>query len=106
MTGDPDVTELLIDWRQGNSAALDQLLPIVYEELHRVARAQLRREHAGHSLQATALVHDVYLRLLNINRLTVEGRAHFLAIAARLMRQILVDHARRKHSSKRGGDVS
>ena len=77
----------------------------MYDELRKVARGQLRREPAGHSLQATALVHEVYLRLVNVDQMTIEGRAHFLAVAARLMRQILVDHARRKRASKRGGDV-
>jgi RNA polymerase sigma factor (TIGR02999 family) len=75
----------------------------VYAELRKVAGAQLRRERAGHSLQATALVHEVYLRLVNVNRMTMESRAHFMAVAARLMRQILVDHARRKLAGKRGG---
>ena len=74
--------------------------------LRRIARAQLRGEHAGHSLQATALVHEAYLRLVKVDRMTIDGRPHFLAIAARLMRQILVDHARRKRAAKRGADVT
>lgn len=98
-----DVTALLIEWRQGDAAALERLVPLVYAELRKVARAQLRREQAGHSLQATALVHEVYLRLVNVDRMTIENRAHFMAVAARLMRQILVDHARRRLAGKRGG---
>jgi RNA polymerase sigma factor (TIGR02999 family) len=99
-----DVTVLLGEWRQGDRAALDRLIPLVYAELRKLARAHLRRELAGHSVQATALVHEVYLRLVNVDRMTVDGRAHFMAIAARLMRQILVDRARRKFAGKRGGD--
>jgi RNA polymerase sigma factor (TIGR02999 family) len=99
----PDVTALLIEWCQGDALALERLIPLVYADLRRMARARLRREQAGQSLQATAIVHEVYLRLVNINRMTMESRAHFMAVAARLMRQILVDHARRKLASKRGG---
>jgi RNA polymerase sigma factor (TIGR02999 family) len=98
-----DVTALLIEWRQGDAAALERLVPLVYAELKRVAGAQLRHEQAGHSLQATALVHEVYLRLVNVDRMTFESRAHFMAVAARLMRQILVDRARRRFAGKRGG---
>jgi RNA polymerase sigma factor (TIGR02999 family) len=102
-TGPPDdVSALLAEWRGGDPVALDRLLPLVYADLRRVARAHLRREQAGHSLQATALVHETYLRLVNAGRLRLENRAHFLAIAARLMRQVLVDHARRRHAHKRG----
>ena len=75
------------------------------DELRRVARGHLRREHVGHSLEATALVHEVYLRLVNVDRMTIDGRAHFLVLAARLMRQILVDHARRRAAIRRVGDV-
>jgi RNA polymerase sigma factor (TIGR02999 family) len=103
MTKQHDATDLLIDWRGGSAEALERLVPLVYDELKRVARGQLRREHLGHSLQATALVHEVYLRLVNVDQMTVDGRAHFLALAVRPMRQILVDHARRKQASKRGG---
>jgi RNA polymerase sigma-70 factor, ECF subfamily len=98
-----DVTALLLDWRRGDAVALERLLPLVYADLRKVARAHLRREQAGHSLQATALVHEVYLRLVGLDRLRVESRTHFMAVAARLMRQILVDHARRKRAGKRGG---
>jgi RNA polymerase sigma factor (TIGR02999 family) len=97
------ITNLLLDWRRGNRAALDQLLPLVYEELRRIAGARLRQEAAGHTIQATALVHEAYVRLVDLNRLSVTDRTHFFAIAARLMRQILVDHARRRLSDKRGG---
>lgn len=101
-----EVTELLRSWRRGDIAALDQLVPLVHAELRRVARAHIRREGAGHTLQATALVHEVYLRLVGIDRLTLNDRTHFFAVAARLMRQILVDHARRKRANKRGGAVT
>ncbi len=97
------VTKLLLDWRRGERAALDQLLPLVYDELRRVAQARLRQEPANPTIQATALVHEVYVRLVDLNRLTLSDRAHFFAVAARLMRQILVDHARRKRADKRGG---
>jgi RNA polymerase sigma factor (TIGR02999 family) len=99
----PDVTALLVKWREGDSDALDALIPIVYADLRRIARARLRGEPVGHPLQTTALVHEVYLRLVDVERLTFENRAHFFALAARLMRQILVDHARRQRSAKRGG---
>jgi RNA polymerase sigma factor (TIGR02999 family) len=101
-----EVTGLLLSWRQGDPAALDRLVPLVYDELLRVARGHLRREPPGHSLQATALVHEVYLRLVDVDRMTVKGRTHFIAVAAKLMRQILVDHARRKRADKRGGGVT
>lgn len=101
-----EVTNLLLDWRRGNRAALDELLPLVYNELRRVARARLRDEPDGHTLQATALVNEAYVRLVDLNQLSVTDRTHFFAIAARLMRQILVDHARRKRSEKRGGGAA
>lgn len=101
-----DVTGLLLSWRQGDAAALDRLVPLVYDELRRVARRNLRREQAGHALQATALVHEVYLRLVDVDRLTLKNRTHFFALSARLMRQILVDHARRQHAGKRGGGAT
>lgn len=97
------VTELLLKWRTGDSTALDHLIPIVYRELHHIASARLRGEPQDQSLQATALVHEVYLRLIEVNRLSFENRAHFFALAARLMRQIVVDHARRRRAAKRGG---
>jgi RNA polymerase sigma factor (TIGR02999 family) len=101
-----DVTELLLSWRQGDAEALDRLVPVVYDELRRVARRHLRREQPGHALQATALVHEVYLRLVDVERLTLKNRTHFFAVAAKLMRQILVDHARRQHAGKRGGGAT
>jgi RNA polymerase sigma factor (TIGR02999 family) len=101
-----DVTALLRSWRQGDGAALDQLVPLVHAELRRVARSRIRREGPGHTLQATALVHEVYLRLVSIDQLTLNDRTHFFAVAATLMRQILVDHARRKRAAKRGGALT
>ena len=103
---DRDVTELLINWRLGDKAALDALISLVYRELRGVAAARLRGERAGCSLQTTALVHETYLRLVDLNRLKLENRTHFFAIAARLMRQILVDHARRAEADKRGGSLT
>jgi RNA polymerase sigma factor (TIGR02999 family) len=100
-----DVTDVLLDPRR-DPGALDRIVPIVYEELRRVARAHFGREAPNHTLQPTALVHEVYMRLVNVDRMTIESRAHFLAVAARLMRQVLVDHARRKRSDKRGGGVT
>ena len=97
-----NVTELLLSWGQGDTEALDRLVPLVYDDLRRVARGHLRRERPGHSLQATALVHEVYLRLVDVDRMTLKSRTHFFALSARLMRQILVDHARRQRASKRG----
>ena len=101
-----EVTELLRSWRQGDAAALDRLIPLVHSELRRVARSHFRREHPGHTLQATALVHEAYLRLVAMDRMTLNDRTHFFAVAARLMRQILVDHARRKRADKRGKGVT
>jgi RNA polymerase sigma factor (TIGR02999 family) len=100
------VTELLLSWGQGDTASLDRLVPLVYDELRRVARRHLRGESPGHALQATALVHEVYLRLVDVDRMTLTSRAHFFGVAARLMRQILVDHARRQHAEKRGGGAT
>ena len=103
MSIEPDVTDILL---QQDERGLERIVPILYDELKRVARAQLAHESRNHTLQPTALVHEAYLRLVNIDRMTVEGRAHFLGLAARLMRQILVDHARRKRADIRGGDVT
>jgi RNA polymerase sigma factor (TIGR02999 family) len=102
----PDVTELLLSWRQGDTAALDRLVPLVYDELRRVARRHLRGESPGQALRATALVHEVYLRLVDVDRMTLTSRAHFFGVAATLMRQILVDHARRQRAGKRGGGAT
>ena len=101
-----DVTDLLLSWRQGDAQAFDRLVPLVYDELRRVARRHLRREQPGHALQATALVHEVYLRLVDVDRLTLKNRTHFFSIAAKLMRQVLVDHARRQQAGKRGGGAT
>ena len=103
---DQDVTKLLADWRQGDQVALARLIPIVYQELRRVASARLRNEGPNHSLQTTALVHEAYLRLVGLDRIMLQNRAHFFAMAARLMREILVDHARRKNAVKRGGGIA
>ena len=98
-----DITMLLDDWGRGNHHALDELLPLVYAELRRIAQRQLRRERAGHSLQPTALVHEAYLRLVDQKRVDWRNRAHFFGVSAQIMRRILVDHARRHGASKRGG---
>lgn len=96
------VTELLEKWKAGNEAALDALLPLVYNELRHVAHRYLRRERPGHTLQSAALVHEAYLRLKQQASHRFENRAHFLAISAQLMRQILVEYARRRNAAKRG----
>jgi RNA polymerase sigma factor (TIGR02999 family) len=98
-----NVTGMLLTWGQGDRAADSRLLAVVYEDLRRVARRRLRAERAGHSLAPTALVHEAYLRLVDLRRVRWQNRAQFFAIAARLMRQILVDHARAHEAAKRGG---
>ena len=98
-----EVTLLLQGWRSGDRKALDALLPLVYEELRRLAHFQLQRERQDHTLQTAALVHEAYLRLFGLNPPQWESRTHFFAIAAQLMRQILVDYARRHMAAKRGG---
>jgi RNA polymerase sigma-70 factor, ECF subfamily len=100
-----DATELLRAWSEGDQSALNELVPLVERELHRLARAYMRRERQGHSLQATALVNEVFLRLAHTANLRLRDRAHFVGIAARLMRQVLVDHARSRGYGKRGGGV-
>ncbi len=97
------VTELLADLSAGEREALDELLPIVYDELRIIAHRQLRGERSGHTLGTTALVHEAYLKLVNINRMTWRDRAHFFAVSARAMRRILVDYAIMKKARKRGG---
>jgi len=99
----PDVTQLLISWREGDPNAPAKLMPLVYEELRRRARDYLRSERADHTLQPTALVHEAYLRMVDEKNVSWEGRAHFYGIAARVMRRILVDHARAHNTQKRGG---
>ncbi len=102
----PDVTQLLLAWRQGDPAALDRLLPRVYGALRRLAHARMRAEKPGcQTLQTTALVHEAYLRLVDGTQVRWQGRAHFYAVCARLMRRILVDRARARGAQKRGGDV-
>jgi RNA polymerase sigma-70 factor (ECF subfamily) len=96
-----DISEMLLAWSAGRQDALDQLTPIVYDELRRLARRYMRRERAGHTLQTTALVHEAYTRLVDYNRMQWQSRAHFFGVAAQLMRRILVEHARR-HNLKRG----
>ena len=100
-----EVTQLLQGWRDGDSRALDALLPLVYKELRRLAHFQLRRERPDHTLRSAALVHEAYLRLVGISVPQWESRTHFFAIAAQLMRQILVDYARRHRAAKRGASV-
>jgi RNA polymerase sigma factor (TIGR02999 family) len=100
------VTKLLVAWRGGNAEALDRLAPLVYAELHRIAHRYMRDERPNHPLQTTALVHEAYLRLIDINRVDWESRNHFFAVSAQMMRRILVDAARRRTAGKRGGDAS
>jgi len=99
-----DISGLLRAWSEGDRNALERLTPIVYNELHRLARRYMRGERPGHSLQTTALVNEAYMRLLDYKRIAWQDRAHFFAISAQLMRRILVEHARR-HNLKRGGGV-
>ena len=99
-----DISGLLRAWSDGDQSALDRLTPIVYDELHRLARRYMKHERPGHSLQTSALVNEAYLRLVDYERMEWQNRAHFFAVSAQLMRRILVDHARR-HNLKRGGGV-
>jgi len=99
------VTQLLIDWSNGDKAAVDKLIPLVYDELRRLARYYMRRERAGATLQTTALVNEAYMRLVDQKNVQWQNRAHFFAISAQLMRRILIDRARKRYNSKRGGDV-
>ena len=100
-----DVTRLLLAWRDGDTVAASRLMPLVYDELRRLARDYLRHERGGHTLQPTALVHEAYLRLVDDQAVQWQGRAHFFGVAARAMRRILVDHARAHRAAKRGGGV-
>jgi RNA polymerase sigma factor (TIGR02999 family) len=104
MTSPDEVTQLLLDWGNGNQAALDQLMPLVYAELHRMARRYLNGQSAGHTLQPTALIHEAYFRLVVPNKRHWENRAHFFRVAAKAMRHVLIDHARAQLSLKRGGE--
>ena len=106
MTRPPhEVTQLLVAWSDGDRAALDQLTPLVYEELHRLARNHMSRERQGHTLQTSALVNEAYVRLIDQKNVRWQNRAQFFSIASRLMRRILVDHARSHRYAKRGGDM-
>ena len=98
-----EVTELLLAWGAGDQQALDQLLPVVYEELHQMARRYMASESPDHTLQASALVNEAYLKLVDVRRMQWQNRAHFFGVAAQLMRRILVDFGRRRHYLKRGG---
>lgn len=101
MSATHNVTELLAQWANGDEQALNRLTPIVYKELRKLAAAYLRKEQQGHTLQPTALVHEAYMRLVDQENPDFKNRSHFFGVAARLMRQILVDHARRRHAAKR-----
>lgn len=100
----PDVTALLMAWGKGDEDALSRLTPLVYDELHRLAEGYMRREHVGHTLQTTALVNEAYIKLVDSSRVRWQNRAHFFAVAAQLMRRILVNFARNRRYQKRGGD--
>lgn len=97
------VTQLLLDWGNGDKAALDKLVPVVYQELRRLAAYYMRRERPGHTLQTSALVNEAYMRLVDYSQMRWQSRAHFFAVAAQAMRRILVEHARKRHFAKRGG---
>jgi RNA polymerase sigma-70 factor (ECF subfamily) len=100
-----DVTGLLIEWREGDRAALDKLTPLVYDEIRRIAHRYVQREREGHTLQTTALVNEAYLRLAGKQKIKWQNRAHFFAVTAQVMRHILIDYARRRHYVKHGGEV-
>jgi RNA polymerase sigma-70 factor, ECF subfamily len=102
--GQPDITGLLVEWSRGDPDALERLVPLIYQECRRIAALQLGHERVEHTLSPTALVHELYLRLIDQTRATWQNRAHFFGVAAGLMRRILVDHARRRAALKRGGD--
>lgn len=101
-----EITQLLLKWRNGDSRALDELMPLVYEELHRIAGHYMAAERPGHTLQTTALINEAYLRLIDYKNTRWQDRAHFFAVAAQAMRRILVEHARARHAAKRGGGIS
>ncbi len=106
MSASEEITRLLVDWRSGDQAALDRLLPLVYDELRRVARSHMRREQPDHVLQTTALVHEAYLRLVDQKNVKWQTRAHFFAVAAQVMRHILIDFARGRQRAKRGSGMA
>jgi RNA polymerase sigma factor (TIGR02999 family) len=99
----PGLTELLLDWRQGDETALKRLTPLVYDELRRIAHRYVQRERNGHTLGTTALVNEAYLRLAGQKKIDWQNRSHFFAVTAQVMRHILIDHARRRHFAKHGG---
>ena len=101
-TSTQQVTKLLVDWSNGDQAALDQLAPLVYSELRRLAGRYLRKERPDHTLQSTALVNEAFIRLIDQRSVQWQNRAHFFGVAAQMIRRILVDHARGRHASKRG----
>lgn len=101
--GSHQITALLVDWSKGDEVALEQLMPLVYEELRRMARSYMRREPSGHTFQTTELIHETYLKLAKLDERNWQNRAHFFGVAAKAMRHILVDYARSKRSQKRGG---
>ena len=103
MLASKSVTELLVQWSHGDQAALERLTPLVYDELHRLAANYLRHQRPDHTLQATALVHEAYLQLLDLKEIEWNSRAHFIGLAAQMMRCVLVDHARNRIAQKRGG---
>jgi RNA polymerase sigma factor (TIGR02999 family) len=100
-----EITQLLVDWRNGDPAGFDKLYSLVYDELHYLASRYMRRERADHTLQTTALVHEAYVRLVRQSDATLNDRTHFFAVAAKVMRQILIDHARSRNFDKRGGNA-
>jgi RNA polymerase sigma factor (TIGR02999 family) len=101
----PGLTELLADWQQGDQTALNRLTPLVYDELRRIAHRYVQRERNGHTLETTALVNEAYLRLAGQKKIEWQNCAHFFAVTAQVMRHILIDHARRRHYAKHGGDM-
>lgn len=100
-----EVTQTFLRWRQGDARALDALLPLVYDEMRRLAAGYIQSERPGHTLQPTALAHEAYLRLLDQRQVSWQNRPHFMGLAAQAMRRILTDHARKRHAMKRGGDA-
>src|SRR3954452_6379598 len=103
MSSDTDITELLVDWNNGDKSAMERLLPLVEKELHRLAHAYMRRENPNHTLQTTALINETYLRLVDQRKVQWQNRAHFFGIAAQIMRRILLNYARDQNRQKRGG---
>src|SRR5262252_9221598 len=103
MTPQGDITQILLSWDEDRQRAVNQLMPVVYQEMHRLAASYLRRERSGHTLQPTALIHEVYVRLVRQDAPEWKDRAHFFGVAAQIMRQVLVDFARKSRAAKRGG---